>query len=293
MGKMKFHILDVFAREKYQGNQLAVMIADEILGSVEMQRIAREINFSETSFICRIDHDKYCADVRIFSPMTELDFAGHPVIGTAFILKKIFNHSPEDILLNLKAGPVKVRFSNDSSAPVWIKQPDPVFGDNLDIETVAELLYLPDIAFVKDLPFQMVSTGLPHFIIPVRSLDWLKKSRINQARYWKLAEATKVKNFLIYTEEPYEENQDIAVRMFAHALGIPEDPATGSGNGCLAAYLLHNRYKDLNYYKFNVGQGYEIGRPSHLHLEVKRLGNKYEILLGGNAVEVASGIWRI
>jgi len=290
---MKFQILDVFAGQKYQGNQLAVFIADDHLATDEMQRIAREINFSETTFICGLNPQQAAADVRIFSPLTELDFAGHPVIGTALVLKEMLKPVDGEISLLLKVGSVKARFADDCSAQVWIKQPKPVFGETLEKKKAAELLSLPEEAISDDLPVQMVSTGLPHFIIPLNGLDWLKKSRINPEAYNEVIEMTGIKNILPYTEEPYEPEQDIAVRMFAPGIGIPEDPATGSGNGCLAAYLLHNTYKNRDRYKFTVGQGSEIGRPSVLYLEAKRSGAGYDILLGGNAVEIASGNWRL
>lgn len=289
---MKFYILDVFAKDVYQGNQLAVFLPQVELDAATMQQMAAEINFSESVFIHNLDETREEADVRIFTPKMEVDFAGHPVIGAAYMIRELLGHAPGTFTLNLNVGPVDVSFGKDPDAPFWVTQPEPVFGETLPAQKAAMLIGLSVDTLVPDLPVQMVSTGLPHVIVPVRDLEALRVCSLDLDQYGELVERTGIRNILVYAPGGYELGQSCAVRMFAPALGIAEDPATGSGNGCLAAYLMRNVYPDQDALAFKVGQGYEVGRPSHLSLAASRTGSSYTVHLGGNVVCVASGDWR-
>lgn len=289
---MRFYIVDVFARRKYQGNQLGVFLCPEDLPGDEMQSIAREMGFSECTFVGGLDLERREADVRIFTPRTELDFAGHPVLGTAHVLERHLLAKPvERVTLNLKVGPVVVQCDPGATPPFWVEQPEPVLGETLPVDTLAGILNLQREAFVEGLPPQIVSTGLPHVIVPVADRRSLGRISVDLAGYYRLVEETGVKNILVYADDPHEPDQDRAVRMFADALGVPEDPATGSGNGCLAAYLIHHDRTGAEALEYVVGQGYEIGRPSQLWLQVRRTDGAIRVRLGGYSVDVAQGTW--
>ncbi len=118
--------------------------------------------------------------------------------------------------------------TGNTTAPFWVEQPTPEFGKSLHADTVSELLNLNTDSLVENLPFQMVTTGLPHFIIPLKSLEALKACSLDLDLYWKLVDETGIRNVLVYAPEGYEAGQQYAVRMFAPALGVDEDPATGS-----------------------------------------------------------------
>ena len=159
---MTFYFLDVFGNSRYTGNQLAVFTNIETLSPEEMQKIAREINFSETTFITSVSRTDDGYPVRIFTPGSEVDFAGHPTLGTAYIIRKYIHKGPaEAIRLNLKAGQIPVTFQDDL---LWMKQNQPQFGKKLDMEMMALLLGLHSDDFAAGFPVEEVSTGLPFVI---------------------------------------------------------------------------------------------------------------------------------
>lgn len=290
---MKFYIFDVFARQPYQGNQLAVFFPDEPLSASAMQKIAREINFSESSFIVAFDSGSLLAETRIFTPRQEVKFAGHPVIGSACALHRNYftGSAPRTMMLALPAGNVPLE-PLDNTGTAWrVLQPPPTFGQIIATEELEIVLGLEHKAFDPELPAQIVSTGLPHLIVAVRNREFLARCQVDLKAYYRLVEKTGVQNILVFCRDPHEEGQDYAVRMFAHALGVPEDPATGSGNGCLAAYLLNRNSATTGELEFTVGQGYEMGRPSELHLKARRNGQSFSVFLGGEAREIATGNW--
>src|SRR5215471_2063455 len=141
---MDFYITDVFGQEEYSGNQLATFLHCKDLSDREMQQIAREINFSETTFVVS-DHPRDGGyDVRIFTPVAEIDFAGHPTLGTAFVIQQYLIGQPvEQIVLNLRVGPVPVRFSTtNTNAMLWMRQAEPTFGPQLGVDVLAAVLGL-------------------------------------------------------------------------------------------------------------------------------------------------------
>ncbi len=294
MRNLTFYIVDVFAEKKYAGNQLAVFRGGNSLSDTEMQSIAREMNFSETTFILSESQREGGFDVRIFTPGKEVPFAGHPTLGTAHIIRKeIAPKSSDRIVLNLKVGQIPVTFdmNADEKTTYWMKQIEPVFGQTLSPGIIAPVLGLSPSEIDDHLPIQEVSTGLPHILVPLRTLESLKRARVNKDLYFDLINDRWAKPILIFSSEPHDPQNDISVRMFADCFGIPEDPATGSGNGCLAGYLVRHRYRGQEKINIRSEQGYEIGRPSLLFLKAEEKNGGISISVGGKAITIAKGSW--
>lgn len=286
--KLTFYIVDVFAEKKYAGNQLAVFREAGGLSSNEMQQIARETNFSETTFILQDKQRDGGYDVRIFTPGEEVPFAGHPTLGTAHIIRsEILKGKADDLFLNLKAGKIPVIFGYDGNC--WMKQIEPEFGKRHPAKTMAAILRLPVSVIDSRFPIQEVSTGLPFFIVPLKTIAALKSAKIDRDKYFAFIKNSWAKGLLIFCPETHEAQNDISVRVFVDCFGIPEDPATGSGNGCLAGYLVKHRYFGEDTIDIRSEQGYEIGRPSLLLLKAVQENTRIEILVGGKAITVAKG----
>lgn len=288
MKRLTFYIVDVFAEKKYTGNQLAVFRGAGELSSEEMQNITREINYSETTFILSDEQNNDGFDVRIFTPKEEVPFAGHPTIGTAYIIhSKILQGKSDDVVLNLKVGQIPVTFSQDGYC--WMKQIQPIFGQQHKPETLANILGLDVSEINERFLIQEVSTGLPFFIVPLKNIVALKKAKIDKEKYFDLIKNTMAKGILVFCPETHEPQNDISVRVFVDYYGIPEDPASGSGNGCLAGYLVKHRYFGQESINIRSEQGYEIGRPSLLLLKAEQSGSNINISVGGKSVIVAQG----
>ena len=294
MNKPKFFITDVFTNKKYGGNPLATFIDCETLTDQEMQKIAKEINFSETTFITSRKPSDGGYDVRIFTPNSEVEFAGHPTLGTAYIIReKLRLTTASEVTLNLRIGKIPVTFSEDSSQVIqlWMKQMPPQFGKTLDAASLACVLGIAATDVDIQSPIEEVSTGFPTLVVPLVSLAAIKKAKINKDEYFALFKDAWAKVLLVYSTESYEPKQNLSVRVFADFYGIAEDAATGSSNGSLAAYLLRHRRFGTSNLDVMVGQGYEMGRPSTLALKANYSDSEIEVFVGGSVVSVAEGIW--
>jgi trans-2,3-dihydro-3-hydroxyanthranilate isomerase len=290
---MNFHIVDVFAESRYSGNQLAVFVCSQPPPDAEMQKIAREINFSESAFILAEKEEAGSWPVRIFTPLHEVDFAGHPTLGAAHVIRRdLIRSAALSLRLRLKVGLIPVEFSRQDSAPLWMEQAEPVFGETLPAAALAEILGLPCQAIDADWPVQEVSTGLPHILVPLRSLDFLRQARVDRGRYFQFIEKTWAKNIMVFCLQGRTANHAVSVRMFADYLGIAEDPATGSGCGCLAGYLVRHRCLGTPAISVIAGQGHEIGRPSLLYLQAEDSKSAIRIRVGGKVMDIASGTWQ-
>jgi trans-2,3-dihydro-3-hydroxyanthranilate isomerase len=292
MKKLTFYIVDVFAVEKYTGNQLAVFTDAVALSDEQMQRLAKEMNYSETTFITSPELRDKGYDVRIFTPGRELPFAGHPTLGTAYIIQQsLINEPVEKVNLNLKVGQIPVTWHNtdDVGEVLWMRQNPPTFHQTLDASLLAPVLSLDLDEIDLRFPIQEVSTGIPFIIVPLKTHESLKRIRINRDKYFELVENTQSKEILVFCPETYAPENDLSVRVFAEYLGIPEDPATGSANGCLAGYLVEHSYFGEKPVDVRVEQGYEIGRPSLLLLKAHKQEDSIEVSVGGKVVMVAKG----
>jgi trans-2,3-dihydro-3-hydroxyanthranilate isomerase len=294
MNKPKFFITDVFTNRKYGGNPLATFIDCESLSDQEMQKIAKEINFSETTFITSRQPKDGGYDVRIFTPSAEVEFAGHPTLGTAYIIRqKLRLTTANEVALNLRVGRIPVTFTETSckTLQLQMKQVSPKFGKRTELDTLARVLGISTSDIDPQFPIEEVSTGFPTLIVPLLSLAALKRIKINKEAYFALVNDAWAKVILAFSREGYEENQNLGVRVFADFYGIPEDSATGSSNGSLAAYLANHKALGDPNIDMTVGQGYEMGRPSTLTLHASLSKSEIEVFVGGNVVEVAEGVW--
>lgn len=292
MANYEFYIVDVFAMEKYTGNQLAIIKDAQDLSSEDMQKIAREINFSETTFIISYDLSDCSYDVRIFTPKEEIPFAGHPVLGTAFIINKEINKNClEKLFLNLKVGKIEVLFDKNSENQdtIWMKQLPPTIINEYPTSIFSEILGLDKDEFLCEFPIMEISTGLPSIIVPLKSLQSVKRSKINRDLYFKFIKNTQAKTILVFSQETYIPKNDLNARVFADFYGVPEDAATGSANGCLAAYLLITDYFGSRSIDICVEQGFEIGRPSLLFLRSQEVNGLKQVMVGGKVIMVAKG----
>ena len=292
MKNLTFYIVDVFAEQKYAGNQLAVVRGAKALSDKEMQRIAKEMNYSETTFILSDERRDSGYDVRIFTPEKELPFAGHPTLGTAFVIQReIVKGQIDKIVLNLKVGRIPVTFSYDGKHAdiLWMKQLQPTFGQTFDAGSISKILSLDAKEIDSKFTVQEVSTGVPFIIVPLKTLDDLKRARIFRDKYFEFIKDTQAKAILVFCPETYSEENDLNVRVFADYYGVPEDPATGAANGCLAGYLVKHRYFGNPRINIRVEQGYEIGRPSLLLLKAEDKGEKIDVYVGGKVAMIAEG----
>jgi trans-2,3-dihydro-3-hydroxyanthranilate isomerase len=288
MRRLPYYIVDVFAERKYTGNQLAVFRNAKEISSDEMQNIAREINYSETTFILSDEQKNGGFDVRIFTPKEEIPFAGHPTIGTAHIIKdKILQGNAESVVLNLKVGQIPVTFSQDGYC--WMKQIQPIFGQQHQPEILANILNLDVSDMDERFPVEEVSTGLPFFIVPLKNITALKKAKVDKEKCFDLIKNTVAKGILVFCPETHEPQNNISVRVFVDYYGVPEDPATGSGNGCLAGYLVKHRYFGKDNINIRSEQGYEIERPSLLLLKAEQSSSNINISVGGKSIIMAQG----
>ncbi len=292
MPLLPFWIVDVFAETKYAGNQLAVFTQASNLSTEQMQQIAKEVNFSETTFILSPELREGGYDVGIFTPAKELPFAGHPTLGTAFVLQQAILQQPvEQIILNLKVGPIPVTLTYQNQVPevLWMRQNPPEFGSVLSAEAIAAVLSLDLDDIDPRFPIQEVSTGVPFIIVPLKTLAALQRIKVNSEELARVVEPLQAKEIFVFCPETRDRANQFSARMFAPRLGIAEDPATGSANGCFAGYLMQHAYLGDVPVNVQVEQGYEIGRPSLLRLQAQKQTTSIAVKVGGKVIAIARG----
>ncbi|HMK46512.1 MAG TPA: PhzF family phenazine biosynthesis protein [Methanocella sp.] len=285
------YTVDVFAEEKYTGNQLAVFRNASDLTTETMQRIAREMNYSETTFILSDEPWNEGYDVRIFTPEGELPFAGHPTLGTAYvILSEIIDTPVDRVTLNLKIGriPVSVREENGNRL-LWMEQRPPMFGRTFEPAEVAPIIGLEPKDIDPQLPVQEVSTGLPFVIVPIRPEGGLRRAKRDPDAFEAFAKKYGKDMIYMFSAKPRDPKNHLAVRMFTRFVTMPEDPATGSACGCLGGYLVEHGYMGEESIDLRVEQGYEMGRPSLLRLSSCRKSGTIRVCVGGRVIMVSRG----
>ena len=289
---MRFYIVDVFAESRLAGNQLAVFRDCAGLTAGEMQKIAQEMHYSETTFITSEEPRDGGYDVRIFTPNYELPFAGHPTLGTAYVIQsQIIKKPVEEVNLNYKVGQIPVTFSYDGDSPnvLWMKQRPPAFGRTFERGRISKILGLKASDIDPDFPVQMVSTGVPFVIVPLTSLRAIRGIRIDQDALTKLFKETKTTLIFVFCRQTSSKENQLHARGLGTPDTLPEDPATGSANGCLAGYLVKHRYFGKDEVDVRVEQGYEINRRSLLMLHSRKTKDGIDVNVGGRVQFVASG----
>jgi len=300
--RLQFYKADVFADEAFGGNPVAVIPDAEDLTDREFQQIAREMNLSETVFVVPPTDPAAIIKLRIFTPTQEIPFAGHPVIGTFYVLgslKKFILKEPVTHLMfecNIGVFPVELLVLKGRVEYVMMSQPEPQF-----LGTVDELQDLYEICQAlglnkstisgTHLPIEMVSTGLPVLIVPVRTLTAVKSIQANLTGTMSVCDRLGVNGIMVFTAMTVEDWASAHTRMFAAPIGIVEDPATGSASGALGAYLVKHGVVDVGpTTEIVTEQGYEIDRPSRILIQVFSDDDMIQkIKVGGQAVMVADG----
>jgi trans-2,3-dihydro-3-hydroxyanthranilate isomerase len=281
--------VDVFTATPLEGNSLAVFPEASGLSSAEMQALAREMNLSETTFILPRSlarEAKSGIPVRIFTVQEELPFAGHPTLGTAFVLRG--QSGVAEIVLDLPVGSVPVTFEDHPGKPSFgeMKQIDPQFGATHDRAAVAEACGLATDDIDGSLPIQTVSTGVPFTIVPLRSLAVLQALYIDFPRVCRYLERSDSKFFYFVTRETLDPSARLQARMFFYN---GEDPATGSAAGCAAAWMLAHDLVDSDE-RVLIDQGVEMKRRSHIFVRASKTANRIvNVRVGGNVVEIMRG----
>jgi trans-2,3-dihydro-3-hydroxyanthranilate isomerase len=290
--------LDVFTDTPFGGNQLAVFPRADELTNAEMQAIAREMNFSETTFVVAASDAQAVCRVRIFTPQTELPFAGHPVIGTTFVLARSgrIRESGSPIFLQLGVGtlPVEVLYEERRPSFVWMSQPVPRFEPwTPDRDALAAALGLSVKDLATDLPLERGSAGVPFVYVPLRSLDALARARSLPQLATLIDDPSGHNCAFLFTRERPPSGADVRGRMFTPGLGIAEDAATGSAAGPLGAYLVRHGAAQpdaAGEARMRIEQGVEMGRPSRIEVAVGGDAHAIrEVRVGGEAVIVAEG----
>jgi trans-2,3-dihydro-3-hydroxyanthranilate isomerase len=278
--RVGFRLVDVFSPRPLAGNQLCVVPAPGDLDGPMMQAIAREIGFSETTFVTEAGGDRYA--MRIFTPGQELPFAGHPTLGTAYVLVREGRVSPR-ATQTVAAGEFAVEVDQDA-AFAWMTQLPATFGDPFDDrDLLARAAGLEPRDLRLDLPAIVVETGLPHLVVPVRDLATLQRAVREETLVGQVCRATGGESMYLFAET----DEGVTARMFDWEHGVGEDPGTGSAAGPLGAYLAEHGLAGMPG-RILVRQGEQVGRPSELHVEVGA-GGPWRPRVGGGVHIVGRG----
>ena len=297
--KYRFVTLDVFTDKAFGGNPLAVFPDARGLDDAAMQNIAREFNLSETVFVFPPENPTSARAVRIFTPGNELPFAGHPTVGCAHALAALgeipLSGSETEIVLEEKVGPVPVRIRAENGKPVFAelsvaKLPE-VGPPPPSRATLAELVGLtpPDMQAGANMA-QAISCGVPFLLIPVRDRDALARCAIRMDVWTSVLSRFWARDLYIFTREGEKEGQNIRARMFGPGVNVAEDPATGSAAVSLAGYLAARDPRSDGTLSWVIEQGFEMGRPSLLHISADKSGGAITgVRVGGASVMMSEG----
>jgi trans-2,3-dihydro-3-hydroxyanthranilate isomerase len=284
--QVSFTLVDVFTPEPFAGNQLCVVPEPPAdLDATTMQILAQEIGFSETTFVTAIRDGGY--DIRIFTPVEELPFAGHPTLGTAFVLADR-GLVPSSLVQTCAAGEVPVVVDLPARTATMQQLP-PVFGepfDDRDAVAAAAGLRVGDLG---DLPFVPVSTGIAHLMVPVTDEGALRRASRDDHRCADVAERADAESLYLFS---VRRPRDVVARMFDRSIQIGEDPATGSAAGPLGIHLAEHGLAGMPGH-VTIAQGEMVGRPSFLEVDVERRGGGWIAHVGGGVRIVGEGSFRI
>jgi trans-2,3-dihydro-3-hydroxyanthranilate isomerase len=299
----RFVTVDVFTSRRFTGNPLAVFPDARGLEPGEMQRISREFNLSETTFVLPPDDARHTRRVRIFTPSAELPFAGHPTVGTAFALAHLGEVSltgeRTDIVLEEGVGPVPVTIFAKDGRPVASQL---TAGRRPEVgprppgpHAIAAALSL-DAGDLIGSPYEpeAVSCGVPFLFVPLRDRAAVARARLSRPEWERVLGTYWATEIFFFAFDPELPGSDLHARMFAPRLGVPEDPATGAAVTALGGYLGTRDAREDGTLRWVVEQGFEMGRPSLLELEIdKRGGQVVRIRVGGPSVFVSEGAMEV
>ncbi len=305
MKPIKYYILDVFANNKYQGNQLAVFLDFENqVSQSEMQQIAKEINFAEITFIKQnVDNQRFV--VKIFTPEHEVPFAGHPSIGTTYVIAKfILPEIKQKLTLVLAHSDIEMTIQqpdNIEESIFTMRQAQPEFRETFTHQEIADELEIGLENLDISMPIQEISTGLPYVIIPLKDLKAIENLKFQYSIIQNFLEKRfKYKtnsitghstSLFFFTKETYESTSNYNTRMLLLENDkLSEDAATGSANGCFLAYLLKYVSQEV---VDKVEQGFQMKRKSYIYLNGNVENNHYEINVGGRNKLISEGTWYI
>ncbi len=284
-----YHIVDVFTKAALEGNALAVFPDASMLDAKTMQRIAREFNLSETTFVLPAQSREGATRVRIFTPNAEMDFAGHPTIGTAYVMRRLalVAKNATSFTLDENIGPVNVRVDAGDDPMLWLTTPEIRYIGTIARDMCAAAVSLGESDLLPDIPCEIHSAGNPTLLIPLRDAATVDRARVDSQAFAALVEACGLPA-LAFVFSPRDGGA--YSRMFAPHLGVPEDPATGSATGPLAAFMVkHGLVSRADGSSFVSEQGRTMGRRSLLHVLIHGDGGSAGIEVGGNVTPVATG----
>lgn len=299
----RFYTADVFTDRIFGGNPLAVFPSASGLDSTQMQQVAREFNLSETVFVLPPEESGHTCHLRIFTPGTELPFAGHPTIGTAYILAAIgeieLTGEQTAVIFEEGIGPVQVSIRGEQGRPISAQLSAammPEFGPQPPPSAeLARMLSLDnDDLLAGDFAPQAVSCGVPFLFIPLRNRVTLGRAELDLGKWKALLSTFWAPHIFLFTWDPEPEDSHLCARMFAPAMGIKEDPATGAAATALAGYLGVREARQSGPLRWIVEQGFEMGRPSILEVEADKQDDKIVATrVGGASVLVSEGTMEI
>lgn len=300
MNSKQFVIADVFTDERFGGNQLAVFTDGSGLEPAMMQNIAREMNYSETTFLFPPERGGDYR-VRIFTPAHELPFAGHPLVGSAYVIvaerMKPWSGPLTSITLEAGVGPIHVEVRTDSGqlGRTTMTQPSPVVrGSYSDVARLAKALSLDALRIEQTgLPVETIFNGIAVLIVPVANLAAIEDIRVDGGELERISKEVGASTVLVFTQETVLPTSTVHCRVFAPAAGVSEDAATGSANGPLGFYLVRHRLvKAEPTTKIVSEQGFEMKRPSILYIDVdvdSATGEVTAVRVGGGVVIAGRG----
>jgi trans-2,3-dihydro-3-hydroxyanthranilate isomerase len=299
MPRLRYLTLDVFTDRPFGGNQLAVFPDARGLSSERMHELAREFNYSETTFVLPPDDPVHTRRVRIFTPGGEVPFAGHPTVGTAHALaaagEVALDGAETHLVLEEGVGPVPVTVRAEGGAPVFAQLsvaklpevgPTPPARDALAAALSLDAADLLDGEWAPE----AVSCGLPFLFVPLRDMDAVRRARPKIDLFERALAGYWTDIVFVFARGGERPGTDVRARMFAPSIGVPEDPATGSACAALGGYLAARDARRDGALRWTVEQGFEMGRPSIVEIEVERDGGAARaVRVGGRSVMMCEG----